>query len=229
MIDVPSSLQGVKRFLAKEDTRRDVFIEYYADTWMRYFGYDNDFRALIDRYPERLCRQSLADIGKWVIDKQATVRQLFLAAMLWGFGTTGYGAYRTDAMLSTPDATEQIDTTFDLVAHGNIYRAYKALNLNKCGPSFKSKFLYAAGLALDSKPLPLVLDSVVANALHKLMSAAGIDHTEYLSLTWDSYGTSCSVQEYPAGYERYVALLNDWANQLGVRPDDIEFYLFSRE
>ena len=65
--------------------------------------------------------------------------------MLWGYGTVGYGPWRTQRMFATPDSGDMLQRAFGLIAENRIEEAYSGFRLDRCGPSFFTKFFYFAG------------------------------------------------------------------------------------
>jgi hypothetical protein len=220
-IPVPQELVTVQQYFAAREFRAERFGEYHLHSWQKYFGEDPDFCAFVDRHPGPIARGDFTVIGDDGCKTLADARQLFLASMIWGYGTVGYGAYRTRHMLSTPGADEQLQAAIQSVASGQLIEAYQALQLYKCGPSFMSKFLYAIGLRIGATSLPLILDSIVARSLQRLLASQGVDHRSFFTL--DGNGMVCRDAD---GYARYVLLPNEWASTLGVLPDAVELCLF---
>ncbi len=142
------------------------------------------------------------------------IRRVFLGAMLWGYGTVGYGPWRTRRMLFTPDSGNMLKKTFDLIAENRIEDAYSGFRLDWCGPSFFTKFFYFSGFGPGSRRYPLILDAVVRKSL---MSLADVDHSDFaLTSRWD-----------PRGYTRYIQVMHEWAQELNCEAHNIELFLFS--
>ncbi len=152
----------------------------------------------------------------------------FLAAMIWGYGTTGYGPYRTSRVLaSDPDVVKHlIDVASraqgspnggeDAFRHIAEHRG-QADYLKYLGPAFGTKFLYfltAASEVADTTP---VMDAVVRRWFR---SEADI------SLTTGSWDTE--------SYQTYIGCLDEWREQMptgrgGNRLErvDLELLIFS--
>lgn len=166
-----------------------------------------------------IARSHLADFARQAIAQPVAARQLFVATMVWGFGSVGYGPFRTRRMLASLEGTRLLESTVELVATGRIEQAYRLFQVDRCGPAFFTKFFYAIGLGAGVRPLPLILDSRVADALRAILPQVGDNPSHYVR-------GERAVQRYPAGYVRFVGLLNGWASELGCRPDAIEHFLF---
>ena len=115
-------------------------------------------------------------------------------------------------MLSVPNWAEVLETAAQRIWEGQIHDAYTDFSLPRCGPSFFTKVLYAFGLGADRRPLPLILDERVENSLGRLAR--------------DGEFNAADFSASPAGYMRYVKNVNQWATEIGCRPDAVEFLLF---
>jgi hypothetical protein len=218
MLNIPGAV--VEQVRASADTDfMALGIPYCRKAWQHRFPDDADVLALCRRCPDSVSRRDLEALARDVLGGACAARRLFLSAMMWGFGTVGYGAWRTQQMLNTPDFAAQLADAFRSVRDGQLDDAYRTVSLAQCGPAFLTKFLYAAGLGTGATPLPLVLDSRVAAALTHL-------------LPYEDYGQVCRtcsgmVVHDVGAYLRYVALVDGWAHALSVRADAIEYCLFS--
>ncbi|WP_226985955.1 hypothetical protein [Brachybacterium sp. FME24] len=105
--------------------------------------------------------------GTW--DRQAVVTA-FLAAMIWGYGTSGYGPYRTARVLkSDPHAVEHLAdiaqtaqvSNGGLKAFEEIATAKGASYLKYLGPAFGTKYLYFLTAASEDVETTPVMDAVV--------------------------------------------------------------------
>lgn len=202
MSTVPDYLQARAEQLCKDDPLTQS-IRWIPANWQKRLSEDADLEKLATTYPTVITRRDLQLIGQ-----AASSRQLWLATMIWGYGTVGYGAFRTSAMLSTPHFEETLNKSIDLLKAGEIINAWNLFTnpqtkLARCGSAFFTKFFYSVGLSQNLHPLPLVLDSVVYGALRQ-------------HLNWE--GTIY--------YSAYVRQLNSWAETLQCRPDAIERLLF---
>jgi hypothetical protein len=218
--DIPVRLLAEKSALLVPDNHR---VSFYASTWLNRFANDRDLNELIQKYPQQISRAEIADLANQVLAGSENVRKVFLATMIWGYGTVGYGAYRTSMMLSDTDSQRIIEESFRLVSIGKYIDAYKMFALPKCGAAFFTKYFYFVGLGTNVSPLPLILDSVVANSLVQL----GIDIARLARFTKNTSGRITSIGKYADGYSQYVEMMNHWANEIGCRPDSIEKWLFT--
>ena len=120
---------------------------------------------LLAEHPENISREDIAEFVKNAISGQGSIRKVFIATMIWGYGTVGYGAWRTAKMLAAERSQEMIEKSFNLVLDGKYIDAYEMFSLPRCGHTFLTKYLYFVGLGGNAKPMPLILDSVVSNCI----------------------------------------------------------------
>jgi hypothetical protein len=196
-------------------------IPYKADRWRTGLDTCAHLEPTLEACatPGVVTRADLATISRAVVAGDAQPEWLFVATMIWGFGTVGYGPYRTRIMLDNLGVRPHLVEVVALLTAGQLAEAYKHFRVKMCGPAFFTKFFYAVGLGAELELLPLVLDSQVAISLRHLAVDGAIDATRLVR-------GQPNVQHFPAGYTRYVALLNSWARELGCRPDAIEKLLF---
>lgn len=145
-------------------------------------------------------------------DDPDSLRDLFVAVMIWGSGTTnGRGPRYTEAALSDPRMPAVLRTTRDAVRKGDLSEAYRRFALNGVGRSFFTKWF----AAVDDRDAPcdraLILDDRVFRSLNALGWTS-----------WEAAGT----RHWPARYAAYVSSMHDWASSLGVTAEWLEWLLF---
>jgi hypothetical protein len=139
--------------------------------------------------------------------------ELFLAAMTWGHGTSGYGASRTRKILAAAGAHGISELVGELrrIGPANPEASWTACQrtqrLQGLGPAFATKVAYFAAFDCPQRRGPLIADRRTAWALWAL------------SGEWDSRYSGPS-------YGRYVMTAGDWASSLGSAADDVERALF---
>ncbi|MBE9404269.1 hypothetical protein M4D54_01965 [Brachybacterium sp. p3-SID1565] len=145
-------------------------------------------------------------------DDTRAVVTAFIAAMIWGYGATGYGPYRTERVLTAdPEAVrhlceiariaqdpsrEQLDA-FSAVADKKRHGELKYL-----GPAFGTKFLYFLTSAADGVRSTPVMDAVVRRWFS---IEAGVALT---TSWWDS-----------TSYATFLEALDDWGAALAEEAD----------
>lgn len=197
-------------------------VPYRAATWRRHLGdNDPDLAALTAEHPGRLTRGDLRELSRLAHGDSALRRRLFLATMIWGYGTVGRGPWRVARMLADPRLDAALDQAFTAVGAGDLLSAYQNFIVAWCGPAFLTKFLYAVGLGCGADPLPLVLDARVARSLQVLAGDGSLRFADFVTL-----GAGDTVAWNPAGWVRFVEAANQWASVLGCHPDAIEMLMF---
>ncbi|PPS90279.1 hypothetical protein BZZ08_00981 [Streptomyces sp. MH60] len=160
----------------------------------------------------------------------------FVATQVWGYGGSGYGPYRTRQVLAQPNAEAVLTEAVSLLVDEGAVAAYELLNtLHGLGPSFFTKFLYFAGLALPEVkgPRPLILDRVLAGVLRRHASKAGRAHGYEWSGAvarwiwrdggWSPHRYDVYLRWMHAAHARLTAATIDWP----AAPDVLELALFS--
>jgi hypothetical protein len=71
---------------------------------------------------------------------------LFVGSMVWGYGMIGYGPYRTNLALMTPNLPEHLWEIFEYLTAGNIAAAYDSVHIQRCGSAFFTKLFYFYGV-----------------------------------------------------------------------------------
>ncbi len=203
-------------------------VSYYASTWRRHLASDTDLNVITTKYPHCITRGDLFELGREALDDSDIMRRFFLASMIWGYGTVGYGAHRVAAMLSHPGATERIITGANLIRNGNLAGAYihfrsRGGELTQFGWAFMTKFFYFLGAAANSKPMPIILDSIVTKGMEAIAASGDLSVQQAMKLWWSN-----NIGQQAAGYVKSVDIVNEWAVTLGVRPDAIEMCLFQQ-
>jgi hypothetical protein len=176
-------------------------------TWSRTLP---EFRHVFDALPDTIRREDVRTLAQTVRSERDAL-DLFVAAMVWGHGTTGYGAWRTvRVMEQNPDAAEiLLDVRNRVLSQGGAaaFRFLASHRLRYLGVAFATKYLYFCD-SLEAREPALILDAVVQNWLRT--------HAQWLvSLDW-------SVE----GYREYIACVQAWAAELGVAASTVELAMF---
>jgi hypothetical protein len=203
-------------------------IKYKLGHWTKRLGEDVDLYHIAHRFPGCITRQSVFELSKEAskTTELTPKRRLFLASMIFGFGTVGYGGYRTAEMFKSPLASFMIENTFELIRFGYLEEAYLKFSLPWCGTAFYTKYFYFIGYGINSLPMPLILDTNVARGLEERLL---LDVTQYAIVNRDSDGHIGNIaRPFWNGYWKYILDLNDWAEEIGCSPDNIEIFLFQQ-
>jgi hypothetical protein len=104
----------------------------------------------------------------------------FVAALVWGFGPTGYGASRVRKILGSPSAAAIVEDIWDTAATEGARAGFSALwengrsRITGLGTAFGTKVLYFAATNDTPDPAPLVLDRFVYKGAHRLAAEGAI-------------------------------------------------------
>jgi hypothetical protein len=213
---IPTQLNQFKPLIQNQKPEFQL-IDYHAEYWRNYFPQNKELESVIALCPEKISRGNLFQFAKEAIDTKSIsdIQRLFLASMIWGYGTTNYGPWRTEKMFSSPNVHGILKRSFELVLDNKIIEAYSGFNLNRCGPPFFTKFFYFIGYGAGLNEYPLILDTRVWEALRDRFQ---IDTAPFVKpSTW----------WYPEGYIRYIRTMHNWAKDLNCEAHNIELALFS--
>ncbi|TCK21569.1 hypothetical protein [Pseudonocardia endophytica] len=193
-------------------------VRWRRATWEKQFSAN----VLVHREPY-ISRPDVAHYAGSIETDDDAVRA-FIASMIWGYGTVGYGAYRTRKILEeNPGADARLLEVARLARTGDWGAAFTAASdpgLTYLGVAFGTKYLYFCSLAagVDTAIAP-VLDGVVA---------------QWLAMNTSFQPTTSGWNL--ADYRRYVELMHGWADELSgaadqipVRADDVEQLIFDSE
>ena len=200
----------------------DHGVSWHFDRWRSGFASYPTGREQLDALAASLPQGSGTDPGWRRITRGDVFAAdepplLFLGAMAWGFGSTGYGWRRTLDIL-TPDGARAVVNAIRILrrSYGDggspdaVWRAFSASGAAKVkglGAAFASKLAYFACYDRQRGVGPLIADRNTAWALWALTNV------------WDSRASATL-------YDRYVAAATEWATALNSRPDDVERALF---
>jgi hypothetical protein len=145
---------------------------------------------------------------------EAAVTDAFVVAMVWGHGSTGYGAWRTNQILTNnADPARQLldacQTAWKSPIDAYTSMGYKHRNrLIGLGPAFGTKFISYAAASNN-------LDAPILDALTASWVAQYADVT-FAPAVWR-----------PTEYSRYLDLIGEWADHLSETPTAVEFLMFA--
>jgi hypothetical protein len=188
-------------------------IQWDRERWIVAFPERAD---TFSRLPDRLDRVAVGEAAADASRSPGAAVEAFLAVMAWGFGMTGYGPYRTTAMLSSQgDADRRLRAIARAVIRDGPAAGYRALattsNLPGLGTSFGSKVLYYFQPSV-ARPRALILDAFVTSWLSR-------------EVAWRIDIAAWSMK----GYDRYLDSMHKWAEALDLAPDELEMCLFREE
>lgn len=146
--------------------------------------------------------------------------QALLAGYVWGTGSSAFLVGRRARVFRDNDAQRVHDSLLavaGMVRSGNTVAAYSAMlrghpqNLKHLGPSFFTKFLYAADADNGRPGRALILDQFVAVALKAI----------------DGWDISRNGPWAPSTYEKWLDHAHSTAAIEGVRADAVEMAYFT--
>ena len=174
------------------------------------------YRLLLSQLPRVLDRSALRVACANASASPEAAEGAFVAVMAWGYGRVGYGPYRVLAILSGNGAAGHLHSVVQTLLAGGAVAAYRRLadpadcRLRGLGPSFGTKFLAFCSSEIERPAL--ILDEMVASWL---LRSAGLRFTHG---RW-----------HPRSYKAYFDAMHSWADEVGVRAEDIERCIFSDE
>lgn len=153
-------------------------------------------------------------------DRQAQ-RDLFVAAMIWGYGRVGYGPRRIRTVMDQEGFEDQLAelTRVTLEQGGPAAFQYvrdqrktKGRCLHGLGGAFGTKYICFLTKAHPVQGISPVLDSVVRDWFTEHAPAADI----HVGDGWT----------YPRRYGNYVEIMQAWGRELGIPADEVERLIF---
>lgn len=198
--------------------------EFRPGTWRRWIGSFPAASTVIEEHATteataggRISRADLAFLSAAVDESDDdSFRQLFVATMMWGSGTSnGRGPRYTAAALDDEQLVPSLMVSRRMILDGDPARAYSSFRSRGVGPAFFTKWFWAAGLDRDLDPAPLILDARVWAALG--------------TLGWDSREAAGS-NRWAMRYVAYLKAMGRWvaAGLPGVdNAEQLEQVMFS--
>ena len=196
-------------------------IAFYPNNWNIPI-LDTHFQTLLRTIPQLtsgcITRQWVEQIGNFASQNLIPWDGFFLAVMIWGYGTVGYGPWRTQQMFQTANFANIFASIRNQIQNNNVKEAYNLALIDRCGPPFFTKLFYFLGRVFNSQPLPVILDSRVAASLLK---CNGNDFNGV------AYFKQKAATRFSLGYMEYVSDVNLWGQANNFSPDQLEIFLFS--
>lgn len=203
---------------------------YNASDWKEIFLNDpeisDDLDVIMKECPKKITRVHVQYFAHKIRSgSYPDIRRLFLACMIWGYGLDANGPRNTKASLSAPtEARRVLINTLSRIKKIQIKEAYDEFVLAGCGPAFFTKFFYFIGKEYGIEPMPLILDSHVANFLEFLSKQEGWKQSLFTKRSQKGY-----VKRYTQGYIQYICSMDGWAKTLGCSADKIEYFMYKKD
>ncbi len=168
-----------------------------SDRYPRAEGYSGIVEEVVAALPARLARADVAKFGASAADGAEEALMAFVATMVWGFGRTGYGVFRTDRILAVnKDAAAKLRHVAQVVRNDGPVEGFRMManddRLKWLGPAFGTKYLHFC--STPDKPA-LILDDLVATWLDEHCD------TSLRPLRWST-----------KLYDRYHTSMTGWAD-----------------
>lgn len=193
---------------------------YDPEKWLKWLGdipgATDAINSLPDAVDRDIIRQAVSDL------ENDNLAGAFIAVMIWGHGTVGYGPYRTLQVLSdnfrdgkklSDAVVGRLQDSISVAREQGSVAGFSHLNndgkLRGLGPSFFTKWLYyitATGPQGEDGAAP-ILDDEVINWIN------------------DNAGEQLKYKRTPS-YERYLDLVTAWGAPYDLSPVDIEERIF---
>ena len=172
-------------------------------------------KTFIKDLPDQIGREDVRGYGAKASESPTRAVEAFIASMVWGFGGTGYGVYRTNRILTVnPEAPKRLHRVAEILKTDGPVEGYRAMansdqsRLKWLGPAFGTKYLYFC--SPEDNPA-LVLDALMAAWLNK--------HCGTKLRPWQWSTTK---------YKEYLANMTKWAGT-ACTPAELETIIFTAE
>jgi hypothetical protein len=184
-------------------------VSWSRDRWIDRLGE----RAVFKKLPDQVGRRDVVDVFAGVSDEESAT-DAFIAAMVWGFGQVGYGAWRTQRILEKNDrvGARLLAIAKKTAGEGGVagFEEVSEAPLKYLGVAFGTKFLFFAAEASPEKVAAPVLDRIICSWLA------------------DNLGCKLDISSWRRSqdYRRYCDKLAEWAFARDMTPGQVEEALF---
>lgn len=187
----------------------------------QYEGFFNELKI------DRIDRKQAVQLSPHKVTNEEEAVQVFLLAMLWGYGLVGYGPFRTRRIIDRPEAVAELLEVAQVAQRDGGLVAFQLIEdrrsggkrsfLKWLGPAFGTKYIYfLTAKSNPQEPAP-VMDAVVYRWFLK--------HAPDRKLRVDFWHTP--------SYEQFLYSLGEWASHIRrrfgqeIRIDDVEYLIFA--
>jgi hypothetical protein len=212
-ISVPAALRKLTSDWNERGRPQQVGIEWPRDRWRLAFP---DQEKLWGQLPERLDRSAVRAFASMAVESEEAAETALIATLTWGFGWVGYGPHRADKMLiSTPESRRHLKAVAVLARDSDAMAAYRGLagehRVKGLGVAFGTKYVTFCQPA-GATPTALIHDELVSSWL------AANGRADLRAGNWS-----------PPTYEAYLSQMHDWAGELRITAEEVEFLIFQSE
>jgi hypothetical protein len=176
--------------------------------WINAFPKEKKFIEVLPMEIDRVAVREICDSSYY------SIREKFLAVMIWGYGDRGYGPYRVNQMLSQQHTEDVLSEVFDISQNGKPKDAYDFLRKNRIrilGPSYSSKFITFCTPREIGAP---IFDSYISLWIES-----------FAAQDFEGVGTSSEIWNSKT-YFHYWDWVKTHSDSLNCFPDEIELVIF---
>ncbi|WP_155807489.1 8-oxoguanine DNA glycosylase OGG fold protein [Brevibacterium sp. VCM10] len=193
-------------------------------SWTNQLGQYEDFFKELKGDP--IDRKQAVQLAPVVTNEEEAV-QVFLLAMLWGYGLVGYGPFRTRRILDRPEAAAELFEVAHVAQSDGGLAAFKLIAdrrnggersfLKWLGPAFGTKYIYFLTAKNNPQEPAPVMDAVVYRWFRK--------HAPDRKLRVGFWHTP--------SYKQFLNSLEEWAADISqqfdqeIQIDDVEYLIFA--
>lgn len=199
--------------------------EWQKKNWQKYLGNN----SILETLPNPIDRAGVVETFKLVRDPDSAL-DAYIAGYLWGYAKANFGPYRAERVIRlNTDPENGKDFAAELCTLARIAmtdggtaafqhivdrRQSNRKFFDQWGPAFATKFISFATKASDQMPTTPIMDSIVAGWFRNHCKEVGP-----LRLTWYS----------ASSYRRYTECIAEWAETLGIAPEQVEQLIFAKD
>lgn len=225
MPDVPVNLRmRFERWDAEGRPPQKAFT-WEKPSWQKYLS----GRSILETLPNPIDRAGVLVPFQFVHDQDSAL-DAYIASYVWGYAQANFGPYRAERVIRlNTDLENGKNFAADLHELAGIARtkggnaAFQHIVdrrqdnrkfFDQWGPAFATKFISFASKASDEVPTTPIMDSIVADWFK--------EHCEEISPLWLTWYSASS-------YRRYTECMAEWAEELGIEPEEVEQLIFRRD
>lgn len=213
-VPVPVALNYAAAAWRRDPTPQSAF-PWSRRSWGAYFPSHGE---LLESLPDRIDRRAATEQARDA-DKPESAIGAFIVAMIWGYGTVGYGPWRTQRILeANEDVAPRLAEVTRVARQEGALAGFDAMSqrpLKHLGVAFGTKYLYFC--TADSPAQAAGSTPMVAPVLDRIVRRWLRDHAD-IRVRIDRWRTD--------DYRRYLDALGDWAEQLELPIDTVEELIF---
>lgn len=213
-VPVPAALSYAASAWRQDPTPQPAF-RWSRRAWVTSFL---SHRELLDSLPDLIDRRVATEQARDADNPESAIGAL-IVAMIWGYGTVGYGPWRTQRILdANDDVAARLAEVARVARQEGAVAGFDAMSqrpLKHLGVAFGTKYLYFC--TADSPAQAAGSTPMVAPVLDRIVRRWLRDHAD-IRVRIDRWRTD--------DYRRYLDALGDWAQQLELPIDTVEELIF---